>query len=195
MNKKTLFEIILKIVGLVALWNFLQSLGGIAVAFGILKMFANGAGGQNDFMGFIAINMLATIVIPGLIAFYCLYRTNTMLYLLRLDVNGTDSLNLNPKVVYHIFVLASALIIFMHGCANFMIVNYNRDFHTESNIVNGVINNAPSVNEKETNNVNYLAFAEIIIGILLLLKSADMSSWLFRRYNRAMMKTEEIQIL
>jgi hypothetical protein len=195
MNRKTLFEIALKIVGLLALWNFLQSLGGIAGVFGILKMFASGGGLQNEFMGFIAINMLGTMVIPGIIAFYCLYRTERVIYMFKLDVSGSERLSLNPRVVYHMFILASALVIFMHGCANFMVVSYNRDIRTESNMNNGVVNNASFVNEKETSTVNYLAFAEIAIGILVLVKSAEITEWLFRRYGHTVSKDEERAIL
>lgn len=195
MNIKTLFEIALKIVGLLALWNFLQSVGGIGIAIGIFKMFASGGGLQNEFMGFIAFNMLVTVIIPGVIAFFCLFRTQRLSSMLRLDANATDKVNLDPRILYNIFVLVTAVFIFMHGCANCMIYSYNRDTNTETNysynqdptsknnISNKIVNDTSSVNQKEIKNVNYFAFAEIIIAVIAFLKSAEIADWLFRRYS------------
>ena len=183
MNRKTLFEIALKIIGLLALWNFLQSVGGIVIAFGIFKMFTSGAGLQNQFMGFIAINLIATMIIPGVIAFFCLFRTQRLSSILKLNAGAEDKVNLDPRIVYNLFVLAISVVIFMHGCANYMIFSYNRDTKTETNFNNNVVNDTSSITQKETKNVNYLAFAEIIMGIMIFLKSAEISHWLYRRYN------------
>jgi hypothetical protein len=195
MKRKTLFEIALKITGLLALWNFLQSVGGIGIAFGILNMFASGAGIQNQFMGFIAINTIASVIIPGLIAFFCLFRTQRISSILKLEAGAEEKVDLNPRVVYNLFVLAIAVVIFMDGCAKCMIFSYNRDTKTETNISynqdpasnndinDNVTRDTSSVTQKETKNVNYLAFAEIIMGIIIFLKSAEISHWLYRRYN------------
>ena len=183
MNRKTLFEIALKIIGLLALWNFLQSVGGIVIAFGIFKMFTSGAGLQNQFMGFIAINLIATMIIPGVIAFFCLFRTQRLSSILKLNAGAEDKVNLDPRIVYNLFVLAISVVIFMHGCANCMIFSYNRDTKTETNFNNNVVNDTSSITQKETKNVNYLAFAEIIMGIMIFLKSAEISHWLYQRYN------------
>ena len=183
MNRKTLFEIALKIIGLLALWNFLQSVGGIVIAFGIFKMFTSGAGLQNQFMGFIAINMIATMIIPGVIAFFCLFRTQRLSSILKLNAGAEDKVNLDPRIVYNLFVLAISVVIFMHGCANCMIFSYNRDTKTETNFSDNVVKDTSSITQKETKNVNYLAFAEIIMGIMIFLKSAEISHWLCRRYN------------
>jgi hypothetical protein len=194
MNRKTLFEIALKIIGLLALWNFLQSVGGIGIAFGIINMFASGEGLQNQFMGFIAINTVATVVIPGIIAFFCLFRTQRLSAILKLDAGAEDKVDLDPKIVYNLFVIGIAVVIFMHGCANCMIFSYNRDTKTETNVSynqdptrnnninDNVVKNTSTVTKKETKNLNYLAFAEIIIGIMIFLKSAEISHWLYRRY-------------
>jgi hypothetical protein len=195
MNRKTLFEISLKVIGLLALWNFLQTVGGVGIAFGILKMFANGAGLQNQFMGFIAINTIASVMIPGVIAFFCLFRTQRLSSMLKLDAGAEDNVDLNPRIVYNLFVLGISVVIFMHGCANCMIFSYNRDTKTETNfsynqdptsnnnIDNNLVRDTSSVTQKETQNINYLAFAEIIMGIMIFLKSAEISHWLYRRYN------------
>jgi hypothetical protein len=95
MTRKTLFEIALKIVGLLALWNFLLSLGGIITVFSIFTMFLSNGGLQNSFMGFIALNMLFTILIPGIIAFCCLFKTQKIMSILKLDTGGADEMNLS----------------------------------------------------------------------------------------------------
>ena len=195
MNRKTLFEIALKIIGLLALWNFLQSVGGIGIAFGIINMFASGEGLQNQFMGFIAINTIATVVIPGVIAFFCLFRTQRLSSILKLDAGAEDKVDLDPKIVYNLFIIGIAVVIFMHGCANCMTFSYNRDTKTETNVSynqdptrnnninDNVVKNTSTVTKKETKNLNYLAFAEIIIGVMVFLKSAEISHWLYWRYN------------
>jgi hypothetical protein len=194
MNRKTLFEIALKIIGLLALWNFLQSVGGIGIAFGIINMFASGEGLQNQFMGFIAINTIATVIIPGIIAFFCLFRTQRLSAILKLDAGAEDKVDLDPKIVYNLFVIGIAVVIFMHGCANCMIFSYNRDTKTETNVSynqditsnnninDNVVKDTSTVTKKETKNLNYLAFAEIIIGVMVFLKSAEISNWLYLRY-------------
>jgi hypothetical protein len=205
MNRKTLFEISLKVIGLLALWNFLQTVGGVGIAFGILKMFANGGGLQNQFMGFIAINTIITVIIPGVIAFFCLFRTQRLSSMLKLDAGAEDKVDLNPRIVYNLFVLGISVVIFMHGCANCMIFSYNRDTKTETNfsynqdptrknnIDNNLVRDTSSVTQKETKNVNYLAFAEIIMGIMIFLKSAEISHWLYRRYNDDY-ETQELEL-
>lgn len=205
MNTKTLFEIALKIVGLLALWNFLQSLGGIGIAFGIFKMFASGGGLQNQFMGYIAFNMVFTVIIPAIIAFFCLFRTQRLISILKLDEGASDKIALDHRVVYNVLVLVTAVFIFMHGCANCITYSYNRNTNTETNfsynqdpksennVNNKLVKDTTSVNQNEIKNVNYFAFAEIIIAIMLFLKSAEIASWLFRRYNDVSEEKELIE--
>ncbi|MEJ7560045.1 MAG: hypothetical protein WKF66_17155 [Pedobacter sp.] len=182
MNKKTLFEITLKIVGLFALWTFLQSLGGILSTFSIIAMFISNGGFENIFMGFVAINMLFDSIVPGVVAFCCLFKTGRIVSILKLDAGGEDKVALNPRLVYNVIVLVAALAIFMHGCANCITYSYNRETNTSINMVNGEANNVTSLNQKETRNVNYFAFAEIIMGLMILLKSTELTNWLLQRY-------------
>jgi hypothetical protein len=195
MTRKTLFEIALKIVGLLALWNFLLSLGGIITVFSIFTMFLSNGGLQNSFMGFIALNMLFTILIPGIIAFCCLFKTQKIMSILKLDIGGADEINFKPRMVYMILILVSGVALFMHGCANSLVYGYNRETKTESSISDGAVKNGTIVSQKETKNVNYLAFAEVIIGIMLFLKSAEITDWLLQRYGDDGLEDEDPELV
>jgi hypothetical protein len=94
-----------------------------------------------------------------------------------------------------ILILVSGVALFMHGCANSLVYGYNRETKTESSISDGAVKNGTIVSQKETKNVNYLAFAEVIIGIMLFLKSAEITDWLLQRYGDDGLEDEDPELV
>jgi hypothetical protein len=184
MKKKTLPEIAVKIIGLIAAWNFVTSMGTILSVLGMFAMFMNG-GVQNSFMYFVSINALLTFLIPGAIAFLCLFKTEGMLRFLKLDDEETVDIKLDSYLLFHVLVLVSAVCVFINGCNHFMVYNYNTDTHNEIAAFptsSGQFQNKTSVNNTESKNVNYLALIEIVIGVFVFLKAPQISDLLGDRY-------------
>lgn len=184
MKKKTLLEIVVKIIGLIAAWNFVTSLGTIVSVFGMFAMFMNG-GIQNSFLYFVSFNALLTFLIPGIIAFFCLFKTGGILSFLKFDDGEVLDINLEPYLLFHILVLVFAFCVFINGCNHFMVYNYNTDTHNEIASFpssSGQFQNKTSVNNTESKTVNYLALIEIVIGVFVFLKAPQVSDWLGDRY-------------
>jgi hypothetical protein len=151
-------------------------------------MFLTNGGVQNSFMGFVGLNIILSMVVPAVISYFCLYRTQNLLSFFKLNDEEIISINPNEEARYHILVLVFAVVIFINGLNNFMVYNYNTETKNEFVSVPGVLNpameNRTSTFRTETKKVNYLALAEIIVGIFSFLKAGELTNWMVVRHGR-----------
>jgi hypothetical protein len=184
MKKKTLLEIVIKIIGLFAAWTFITSLGMVFSVFGIFSMFTNG-GVQSSFMLYVSLNMLLTFVIPGIIAYFALFKTGVLLKFLNHGDDETLDVRLDPYLIFYLLVLVFAFSLFINGCNYFMTYNYNTETNNQMTSLPGAegqFQNNTSVRNTETKNVNYFALIEIIIAVFVFIKAVDVSNWLGARF-------------
>jgi len=170
MKSTTLFTIALKLTGLIALWQFIQSLSGLITGVGLVSMLAGNLYGGNYFMALIGFSMLINVVIIGAFAFFCLFRTNILLKLFGMDDPEVIATEHNQITFLKSLVLAIAVLITISGISGFLSYNYNTETKTEQNInpQTNVFDTRTTTIHTETKKVNYLAIVEILAGVLLL---------------------------
>lgn len=170
MQSTTLFTIALKLTGIVALWQFIQSLGGIVTGLGLLSLSATGGDMHNSFMMLIGFNMVLNIVVVGGFAFYSLLRTEKLLILFGMKESETISVGSDKGTFFKVLVLAIGVLITIHGLGGFLTYNFNSETKKEQNFNSQTnsFDNKTFITQTETKNINCLALVEIIAGVLLL---------------------------
>ncbi|MDO5576467.1 MAG: hypothetical protein Q4F84_05260 [Fibrobacter sp.] len=183
MKTKDLISITLKIIGLIAFWKAIQAFVAMISVFGKYSSILKMDGMINAFSMFtMVLAVILSFVLPLVVAFFFLFRTENVLSILKIKDQGEVALDVNKLVVYHMLVIAFGFIILIHGAGGFMEFNYSTNTtkteYIKSNSINqahGVVHqpgfgNQDNIIESKTTdkNFNYLALIEIIIGIVLL---------------------------
>lgn len=181
MKVNTLFTIVIKIAGLVALWKFLMSLSGIVMALGLFSSVGNGFQGSG-FMASIALSMLLTTGVTGALAFISLFCTDAIIRLLNIDGEQTIDVGENKAMIFKALVIIGAILLIVNGATDALSYDYKTDTNNNTNITNGVVQNNTNVTNSQTKRVNYFAFLELVLGALALLRGAAVSSWLMYRF-------------
>jgi K+-sensing histidine kinase KdpD len=192
MKKSTLFELALKITGLIALWHVVQSSPTLITTIGMLSSGAFSYGPSGGFMFFIAAAMVLNIIFPGFFAFLCLIRTRALLNLFRLEEDETLQLTENKQVLFDVTIFFAAILLLISGLTNFISFTTNTNTTTntstsfipqagETNPTNAVQNTTSTTNS-QTRTVNYFAIIQILAGVFFLSNGAKVSKWLMQRY-------------
>jgi len=184
MKTTTLFSIALKLTGIVALWQFVQSLSGIITGAGLFSLFAGNGGLHNSFMALIGFNLVFNILIIGAFAFYALFRTQRLLILFKMADPEIIALGTDKSTLFKALVLVLGVLITIHGIGGFLTYNYNNETKTEQNFnpQTNIFDNKTSTVQTETKNVNYLSFIEILAGVLLLSNIRPVSNRLIAKF-------------
>lgn len=184
MKTTTLFTIALKLTGIVALWQFVQSLSGIVTGVGLFSLFAGNGGMHNSFMALIGFNMILNILVVGTFAFYSLCRTERLLILFKMAEPDIVVVAADKGTFFKALVLTLGVLITIHGIGGFLIYNFNNETRTEQNFnpqTNNFDNKTSSI-QTETKNINYLAVVEILAGVLLLSNIKPFANRLVRKF-------------
>lgn len=180
MKTRELYSIVLKIIGLIALWHSVTMISAVIMS-GFALVTALSSPWGNSIGGFFVASIL-TIVIHGvlslMIAFYCLLRTEILIKALKLDDDTTLELVTDRKVIYHVLILSFGVFLLGNGANGFLVVEFNTDtktgmLQTMNNIGNDP--NAVSIIESKNYKMNILALIELLVGFYLLLKSRSIS--------------------
>lgn len=188
MKTRELYSIVLKIIGLIALWQFLSMLSVIVMSgFGVFSMiFSSGNRVAGGFIMASAFAIVLQTVVPLIIAIYCLFRTATLLKALRLDEDGRLELLTDRKVIYHVLILSFGVFLLANGANGFLNVNFNTDTKTDMlqalNTVD-ISPNSVSVMESKNFKINVLSLIEMLIGWYLLVKSRSISEKILGRFD------------
>jgi len=108
MKKKEIYEIALKIIGIVATYKFIEALVGSIIAFVMFHTISTNI--KLDFMvGVTQTNVslyfgLTTLML-GIIGYLFLFKTDKLLSLFRLTESTEATLQIEKKTIYHIAVL------------------------------------------------------------------------------------------
>ncbi len=185
MKIKDLVSIILRIIGLVAFWKSIQAFGSMLSGIGVLiSMFLNNHHVNNSFMIIIGTAMVLNFILPLAVAIIFIFRTERVLSIIKIKEQDQIYLNLDKHLLYHIVMIVFGFMIIMHGSGNFLEFNLKTDTKTEyitKNISNK--NQSPNISKEEkvfvthskSKNINYFALIEIVFGVVLLTKAADIS--------------------
>jgi hypothetical protein len=188
MKTKTLFEIAVKIIGLIALWKFIQSFSGIVTGLGVLTMLKQAGGMQNPFMIIICLSNILNVFVIGATAYFCLLKTNKVLTTFSITGDETVAVNTDKKIVYHVVIIFLSGLMIINGAGECLSYDYSTNTNTVANIQNNQVNNQSSTTQNETKKVNYFAFIELLGGFILLVRSPKVTLWLIDRFEE---ETEE----
>jgi len=178
MKSKDLYSLVIKIMGLIALWKTVMAIGLLFSGFGMLSFLLSGNGAAMSLMMFVTfLTILLSFILPLIISWLCLFRTNHLIQLLKLDDNGTLPELSDKKVIYHVLVIVLGVLLLISGTGDFISYDYKTDTKTE--MLNSVVNITKSTNI----HVNYFALLEIAAGFFLLLRADKISSRLNEKLN------------
>lgn len=188
MKTRELYSIVLKVIGLISLWQFVSMISAIVLSgFGVFSMiFSSGSQMIGGFLFASTFAIILQTVVPLIIAIFCLFRTDTLLKALRLNDDITLELLTERKVIYHILVLSFGVFLLANGANGFLNVDIKADTKTEMLQAMNNIGNSPnvvSVIESKNYKINYFALIEMLIGLYLLVKSRSISGRIMGRFD------------
>jgi hypothetical protein len=134
MKSKQIYEIALKIGGIVAAWKFFESL--ILFVIMVVTFSSTPKFGGMNFLSFFPINNLSSLMTlaSALFAFLLLFRTEKVMKLLRLnnqeDEDDEANLQIERKVFYHVLVLAFGFSFLFYSANNIFSKTYSSNVST-----------------------------------------------------------------
>ena len=115
MKKKDIYEIVIKIIGIVAAWKFIESIVACSIIY--ISFHSLTANIKFDILGTISASNISIyfVVFYGVIAFLLLFLTEKILGLLRLSSPDEVTFQLEKKTIYHIVVLIVGFFMFIYS--------------------------------------------------------------------------------
>lgn len=188
MKTRELYSVVFKIIGLIATWQFVTMFFTLTLSgFGVLTMLFSPS--AQLVVGYLIATVFVLLLqtgIPLVIAIYCLFHTDKLLRVFKLEDDSTLDLVSERKVLYHLVVLSFGVYLFADGASEFLSVDYKTD--TSSQLMPAINawkdpSNAVRLTESKTQHVNFVAFIELLIGVVVLLKSTKIAGWVMNRMN------------
>ncbi len=180
MKPKQIISLTLKIIGIIAFWTAVKASPALLNIVGVISSYLSmssqvGAGGL--FLLTIVLSMVSSIAVPLVVAYFFILKTNKILPLLGLEDKSVGELNIGEQAIYRLVIIVFAFLVILNGANNFISYTYNTNTNTEYVTNNNFnqsqgLNNEQRVTVTKTNSkhVNYFALAEIILGVILLVK-------------------------
>ena len=190
MKKKDIYEVTIKVIGIIAAWKFIEFLiASLTVYFSVHSLATNI---KSDFLGisqtYFSIFYIFSIVLYGLFGYLFLFQTDKILNLLRLTDSTEMTFQIEKKTIYHIAVLFIGFFMLTYS-GNLLTSN---TFTTKSptttdqtSISHGptgekigttgvrITETGPSTTMSTT--VNYTNILLILLSILIIIKSEKIS--------------------
>jgi len=186
MKTRELYSIVLKIIGLISLWHLVTIFFGILLSgVGSFNMlFSAGSLAPVGFLLTSLIVMILELALMLIISIYCLFRTETLLKVLKLNDDSTLEILSERKVLYHLVVLSFGVFLFADGLNSFYTINIKTDTISDMSKAMYTVKNTLSivqVTESRNYSLNFFAFIELVIGLILLIKSRAVTKWILCR--------------
>ena len=196
MKTKDLFSIVVKIIGIIALWNALQAFGTMITGVGIFTSMLFGKNHMGGaFMFTIAMAMFLNFLVPLAIAFVCFFRAERVRSLLNISEQYEVDIQPKKQEVFHMLLIVFGFIAVMHGAGNFLSFDHRTDTKV-SHVTNSKAlhpnmehanrsaedNETRSVTTSNTKKINHFALFEIIIGIIMLSRATEYSKKIVSNY-------------
>jgi hypothetical protein len=115
MKKKDIYEVTIKIIGIVAAWKFIESIVACIIIY--ISFHSLTANMKFDFLGIISNSNTSIyfVVFYGVTAYLFLFQTDKIIGLLRLSSPDEVTFQLEKKTVYHIVVLLFGFFMFVYS--------------------------------------------------------------------------------
>jgi len=192
MKKKDIYEVAIKIVGIVSICLFIKSLIACITVFISFNLIPTNT--KLDFAEAFQINYyilyIISIVLYGLVGFLFLLRTDKILRLLKLTDSSEFILQIEKKTIYHITVLLIGFFMFAYSCDKLASITFSKK--TPATTEQTTFSQNPSTGEKVgttgvriteigptttmSTTVNYTNILVFILSILIIIKSEKFST-------------------
>ena len=192
MKKKDIYEVTIKILGIIAIYKLIETL--IACITNFIIFIAISTNTKFDLAGIFQTNYyivyIISIMLYGLFGFLFLFRTDKILRLLKLTDSSEFTLQIEKKTIYHIAVLMIGIFMFAYSCDKLASFTYSEK--SPANTEQTAFTQNPSTGEKigstgvrttemgpttTTNTtVNYTNIFVFILSILIIIKSEKFSN-------------------
>jgi len=198
MKKKDIYEVTIKIFGIIAACKFIEFL--IAGLTACIAFYLSSAAPKPDLIGvsqtYYIVFYIFSIVLFGLFSYFLLFKTDKILSLFRL-IDSTDvTFQIEKKTIYHIGVLFIGFFMLTYSGNQLM----SNTFSTKSPITTeqtsfnygpageqikttGVRTTETSPSTTKSMTVNYINYFLIALSILMILKSRKLSTMLMPKEN------------
>ncbi len=186
MKTRELYSIVLKIIGLISLWHLVTILFPILFSGVFLSKMLFSAVNlvPVSYLSASLFVMILQLALVLVISIYCLFRTETLLKVLKLNDDSTLEILSERKVLYHLLVLSFGVFLFADGLNSFYTINTKTDTISDMSKAMYTVNNTLSIvqmTESKNYSLNYFAFIELLIGLILLIKSRAVTKWILCR--------------
>jgi len=203
MKKKDIYEIVIKIIGVVAAWKFIESMVACIIIY--ISYHSLTANIKFDILGTISASNISIyfVVFYAVIAFLLLFLTEKILGLLRLSSPDEVIIQLEKKTIYHIVVLVVGCFMFIYsgneitnsthtktqGISNpqsTAIVNpisNGTNGSSSTTITTTVKTNSTSTTSSVTSSTtyNYISILLLLLSIPIVLKSKKISEFFIEK--------------
>jgi hypothetical protein len=193
MKNTDLISIAVKFLGLVAIWRAVLGISAVITGIALLTSSISVSSQMNtSYVQIVAFSMILNFVLPSVLAFFSLFRTEKVLSLLNIKDESVINLSVNKLVIYHVLILVFGMMMLLHGSDNFLEVQYHiatNKTYTTTTVLTGSQSpdNSPReetlVTDTKDFMVNYLALAEIIVGIVILVHAVGIARIVERNFD------------
>ena len=192
MKKKDIYEVTIKILGIIAIYKLIETL--IACITNFIIFIAISTNTKFDLAGIFQTNYyivyIISIMLYGLFGFLFLFRTDKILRLLKLTDSSEFTLQIEKKTIYHIAVLMIGIFMFAYSCDKLASFTYSEK--SPANTEQTTFTQNPSTGEKigstgvrttemgptttRNTTVNYTNIFLFILSIIIIIKSEKFSN-------------------
>ena len=198
MKKKDIYEVTLKIIGIIAAWKFIESIATSVIVYIILHCVTT-----NINIGMMGVSQTNSgvlyfvfIAFYGLFGYLFLFQTDKILSLFRLTDPTEVTLQIGKKTIYHIAVLVFGFFMFVCSANQLMSNTYSKTEGTSSqqiteqftnnlNSTGGnsktLVSTSTSPSTTSSTTINYVNILLILLSILITIKSEKISGILMPR--------------
>jgi len=191
MKKKDVYELTIKIIGIIAAWKFIESIIASVVVYIMLHCVSTNINigmmgvSQTNF----SIMYFVFIAFYGLFGYLFLFHTDKILHLFRLTDPTEVTLQIGKKMIYHIAVLLFGFFMFIYSANQLVTSTFSKTDATSTEKTteqlgtqgpNGeniktVVGTSSSPISTTTTTVNYVNILLTLLSILIIIKSQKIS--------------------
>ena len=192
MKKKDIYELTLKIIGIIAAWKFIECIIASVVAYILLHCVSTNMNigmmgvSQTNF----SIMYFVFIAFYGLFGYLFLFQTDKILSLFRLTDPTEVTLQIEKKTMYHIAVLVFGFFMFVCSANQLMSNTYSKtegtssqqiteQFTNNQNSTGGnsktLVSTSTSPSTTSSTTINYVNILLTLLSILMIIKSEKIS--------------------
>ena len=192
MKKKDVYELTIKIIGIIAAWKFIESIIASVIAYILLHCVSTNINigmmgvSQTNF----SIMYFVFIAFYGLFGYLFLFHTDKILHLFRLTDPTEVTLQIGKKMIYHIAVLLFGFFMFIYSghqlvSSTFSKTDATSTQQTTQQLTNNqistggnsqtLISTSTSPSTTTTTTINYVNILLTLLSILIIIKSQKIS--------------------